>query len=225
MKILDKEKLTLKFKENKRLIIYSLIAGIVIFIAGFGFGENSASVKVNEQKLNYDELSDEITSGQITLKKTEDKIVELEKELIEVTGEVTKKETLIKEASDYESNRTVLQDEANKLGEDITSKKAEVKTLETQLASISGQIKEKEAAPIDLPAGTLIVGQDIPADRYKVTPIGRGSNFKVYDSAGNIVDNTIISSIEGHGVTEYLVYLIDGYILENSSPFKFTPIE
>lgn len=210
------------------------ISGIVIltFCFAFAIGKNSAQVPLNEKKLNYDELLSQIDTKEKELKDKEDKVEEKRQELMDVIEETTQKESIISEAEEFEVNKTKLEEELNSLSDQINTKKKDlealntgIKTKESELASVTGQVKEKEESPKQLSAGKFIVGTDIPADRYKVTPVGKGSNFAVYDSSGEILEHTIISSTPDHGVPEFIVYLQDGYILDNSAPFKFTPIE
>jgi hypothetical protein len=76
-----------------------------------------------------------------------------------------------------------------------------------------------------MPAGQLVVGKDIPAGRYKVTAIGRGDNFFVYNSSGENLVNTIIYSNSDLGVPEYVTLLSDGDVVDAHSPFKYQPVE
>ncbi|PKH10156.1 hypothetical protein CXF70_11425 [Planomicrobium sp. MB-3u-38] len=84
-------------------------------------------------------------------------------------------------------------------------------------------IKEKDEEPIQLSAGTFIVGQDVPPGRYKAEPVGRGSNFQTYDDSGSIDVNTILGGT--YGEAEYIFYVFDGYIIENHSTATLTPVE
>ncbi|MFE8697932.1 hypothetical protein ACFYKT_16445 [Cytobacillus sp. FJAT-53684] len=227
-----------KLSSKARLYLKCAMLLIVAMIF-YSIGEKSASTELSNEKVKYNELMN-------TINKKQNELSTLEKKKDDLNSEIkakTKENTTI--ASEVKENKTAF-DEAMKIIENKIAALEEIKTLEnrasakkteinnlsndieskkSELASVSGQIKEKQGAPKKLSAGTFIVGKDIPAGRYKVTPVGRGSNFAVYDSTGNIIENTIISSIPDHGVPEFIVYLDEVNIIKNHSPFLFTPIE
>ena len=123
-------------------------------------------------------------------------------------------------------------DELNKLNSELSASKGQITTIESdinakkdELASLENAIKVKKEEPVQLPAGQLVVGKDIQPGRYKVLPVGRGANFFVYDSNGNTIVNTIIYSNSDLGVSEYVTMLLDGYVIDAHSPFKYVPVE
>ncbi|MEK3806973.1 hypothetical protein MHB63_10560 [Bacillus sp. FSL H8-0547] len=101
----------------------------------------------------------------------------------------------------------------------------EIESKKKELSAIEGGIKEKKDAPKILPAGFFTVGKDIPEGRYKVVAVGQGSNFVVYDSTGGLIANTIIGNMEGLGVKEYVIGIVEGYMIEANDSFKFIPVE
>jgi len=206
--------------------------GLLILILGYGVGKSTASVPLDEGKVKYEELQQKIKEKEKELSDLNDEIEEKTEEKENILAEVTENKKTFDEAMKIIDNKVELLEEIKELETQISSKKSEIEKLNAdidsknaELAKVTGQIKEKEEAPKELSAGQFIVGQDIPAGRYKVVPIGRGSNFVVYDSSGQLFVNTIISNTSGHGVPEYVTYLNDGYIIDSSTPAKYIPVE
>ncbi|MBJ8042455.1 hypothetical protein JDS78_19645 [Bacillus cereus group sp. N17] len=85
--------------------------------------------------------------------------------------------------------------------------------------------KTQEAKPITLEAeGELIVDKDIPAGRYKVTPIGQGGGFIVRDSVRRLTVNKTLdsSSTGGEG---YVFSCYSGDKIKTQEAVKITPVE
>jgi hypothetical protein len=83
-------------------------------------------------------------------------------------------------------------------------------------------VEEAKSKPITLDAGRFVVGKDVPAGRYKVTPRGAGSNFVTYDTSGVPDVNTILGS---NGVPSYTFAVDDGYIIESEEPVTLTKVK
>jgi len=197
------------FYKNKWFKGGLVVLGLVF---SFGLGNSGAKIGLEEDKVNYTQLQDKIKGAE---------------------GQLQAKQDELKEAKDVIGKKDSAEADLKKVNDDISVKQGELKLVESvlaekraELATIESGIKEKKDAPKVLPAGQFIVGKDIPKGRYKVTTNGtRGSNFKVYDSSGSLVINTIISSLEGHGVKEYIALMGDGYIIDARDTFKYIPVE
>ena len=83
----------------------------------------------------------------------------------------------------------------------------------------------KKEAPKVLSSGQYIVGQDIPADRYRATNIGEGSNFFVYDENGEAIVNIILGDSSTGGSGDYVFFCDDGNIIQTEAQVKLIPVE
>ncbi|MEK4871592.1 hypothetical protein [Niallia sp. FSL W8-1348] len=191
---------------------------VIAMVSVYSIGSNNAKVVLNDKKMTIVELEDSIQAKQKEFNAVESQVKEINNELSE-------KQTEIKEGLSAINTLEINRNEASDLIDEIEGKKDEIANLDSQIQQLQGGIKEAKGKAVELPAGKFIVGKDIPENRYKVLPIGRGSNFAVFDENASVIDNTIISSSKGHGVPEYIVYLIDGYIIDAQSPFKYVPVE
>ena len=112
---------------------------------------------------------------------------------------------------------------------DLDSKKGDLKEIDGEIANknkdlekINQLIIEKGEEPIQLSAGKYIIGADVPAGRYKVMPIGRGSNFITYGANGRLDVNKILGA---HGEAEYIFFADDGGTIDSRSTVKLVPVE
>lgn len=228
---IETEKNTKKVFTKKRLIIVG--GALVLFFSAFAMGSSSAKVDIEEEKVSYEEIQEKIASATVNQKDYEAKVEELQDKIKSEEKKLKDKEKEVSEAFAAIENKSKIEEEANSIQKQIDSKRGEIKSLnkdieakKSELASIEGKIVEKKDAPVQLPAGQLVVGKDIQPGRYKVTAVGRGANFMVYDENGSNVVNTIIySNPTSGGVSEYVTHLFDGYIIDAHSGFKYTPVE
>lgn len=203
---------------KRKLTWIVFIVLVIALVSAYTFGNKNAKVVLNDKKATIVELEDHIQTKQKEFNS-------LESQVEEINTELSTKQKEIKEGLSAINTLEINKNAAIDLIDEIESKKDEIKDLDSQIKQLQGGIKEAEGKPIELPAGTFLVGKDIPENRYKVLPIGRGSNLQIYDESGSNVVNTIVSSTEGHGVPEYIVYLSEGYIIDAQSPFKYVPVE
>lgn len=89
-----------------------------------------------------------------------------------------------------------------------------------ELIALRGRIQRTKDAPIEMPAGQLVVGHDLPAGRYAV--VG-DSNFQVFAEDGDLKVNTILGG--DYGVKEYVCFLEDGDRIEARGADTFYRIE
>lgn len=203
----------------KRKITWTVFIVLVIaLVSAYAIGNKNAKVVLNDKKATIAQLEDHIQTKQKEFNS-------LELQVEEINNELSEKQKEIKEGLSAINTLEINRNEASDLINEIESKKDEIKDLDSQIKQLQEGIKEAEGKPIELAAGTFLVGKDIPENRYKVLPIGRGSNLQIYDDSGSNVVNTIVSSTDGHGVPEYIVYLEEGYIIDAQSPFKYVPVE
>lgn len=197
---------------------FIIVSAILILLIGWGLGESNAKETLDGEKVNYDELVNKI-------KNKEKELDSLIDEKDSILKEIDENKDLIEAAKNYKENKQTLDQEISTKTEEVKQLDSQITSKQSELASLTGKIQETGDAPKELPAGTFVVGKDIPAGRYKVLPVGRGSNFIVYDENGSNVVNTIVSSVEGHGVPEFVTYLFDNYIIEARSPFQYVPVK
>ncbi|QIZ41044.1 hypothetical protein BHV55_04945 [Bacillus sp. RZ2MS9] len=85
--------------------------------------------------------------------------------------------------------------------------------------------KTQEEKPITLEAeGELIVDKDIPAGRYRVTPIGQGGGFIVRDSVRRLTVNKTLDSISTGG-EGYVFSCYSGDKIKTQEAVKITLVE
>ena len=214
------QKTKLPWYKNKRnwIVIGAVLLGLIL---GDWLGSSTVAMQLEEEKVTYDELVAIISEKETELEELENKISQLSSERDSLQKEVDSNKEILADIEEYKANK----EEAEQLEEKISELNNQISEKEEELATLTGKIRETGEKPIELPAGKFIVGHDLPEGRYKILPIGRGSNFAAYNESGELVDNAIISSREGHGVPELVTFLFDGYIIEARSPFKYVPIE
>lgn len=220
---------------KKTLIKKSIIPAVAVIVflsVGYGIGTSNAKTELNGEKRKFEEVAKEVKSAKEALKVYEDQAKQVHVEIVTLNSDYSKRKAEFDEALKASQQKNALTDESAKLSSEIETKKSEIANLDTtiqtkknEVASLEQVIKEKKEAPIELPAGTFIVGKDLQPGRYKVVPVGRGSNFKVYNSGGTNLYSEIISSVPNHGVPEYIVFLSANDIIEARSPFKYVPVE
>ncbi len=205
---------------------------VILIVSGYGIGSSAAGTKIDGEKVKYDALVKKIEASEEKLeenekeiKRKQDAIKASKEEFAKVIGDITKERDNLALGRELFNKTVDLESEITESQGKLDGIKTEVVSAQSQLDSIQSAIKVKNEEPIQLPAGQLVVGKDIKAGRYKILPVGRGSNFALYDSSGSSIAHTIISSTAGHGVPEYVTLLSDGYIIDANSPFKYVPVE
>jgi len=225
--------LKLNSNQKKNIKRFALpIAAAILLFSSYGLGSSNASVTLDGEKAKYEKIQEKISIAKQDEAKLKDKIIELQGKVKEINTEYTERKKEFDEAEKIVENKENVMDELNKLNSELSASKGQITTIESdinakkdELASLENAIKVKKEEPVQLPAGQLVVGKDIQPGRYKVLPVGRGANFFVYDSNGNTIVNTIIYSNSDLGVSEYVTMLLDGYVIDAHSPFKYVPVE
>lgn len=210
--------------KNKNQKLFFIIGGFVIALAiGFIIGENSASEEINGEKVKYDDLVALIDEKEEELEKMDQQIEDIQKE-------IESKQSEIEEALKIIENHRMLQSELDEMQSQIESKQSEIASLEEQiqdkqkeLVAIEGEIKDTGDAPIELPSGTYIVGEDLPAKRYKATTNSSSGNFIVYSSGGDLKVNQILGT--SFGEPEHIFFAENGDKIETNIRVKLTPVE
>ncbi|KIL46427.1 hypothetical protein KP77_25540 [Jeotgalibacillus alimentarius] len=224
------------FKSKKFLSALVLLG---IFLLGTGVGNGYATVPLDDVKFNYDEAQNEVLTKQEAI---EDLEAELEAKQKEIESAESKHDSVLKNIEDdqekYDTAMTLYEDretlskEVKELTDNLESKQSQVagldETIDTkkaELSTVNERIKAAEGGPIELPAGKFVVGKDLPVGRYKVEPIGRGSNFATYDNEGYLDVNIILSADSSIGVSEYVTYMLADYLIESDTPAIYTPVQ
>lgn len=214
-----------------------LVAGLLFVLGiGYGMGNTNAAVPLGDKKFTYEEIEKEIATKESELaaiiteiEAKEDELEATNSKNDDVLDEIKENQAKFDEAMEISEKKKDLLAEIKKAEGQLSSKKEELSSLDSQissknddLAKVDQLIKEKEEEPVQLSAGTFIVGQDFPPGRYKAQPVGRGSNFAVYSDTGDLEVNTILGS---NGEAEYIFYAFDGYVIESRSTASLTPVE
>ncbi|PLR99583.1 hypothetical protein [Bacillus sp. T33-2] len=221
---------TKKVSRFKSKVFWLKVVGLLVLLSIFyNIGVSGAKITLEEKKVNYDELVKEIRAKEKEVDETKQKIADVEFELKEIEEEFNAKQAEFEEAKKVVENKQSIENDIAKLNSDLETKKGEIAAIDAnikakndELASITGQIQEKKDAPKQLPAGNFTVGKDIPAGRYKVVPVGQGSNFIVYSGSGRLKVNTILGSF---GVGEYVFDAAEGDNIQTEAPAKFIAVE
>ncbi|PLR95901.1 hypothetical protein [Bacillus sp. T33-2] len=224
---LDKVEVKSKFKSKGFWL--TVVAALVFGIIFYSIGVSSAKVTLEEKKVDYNQLVKAIEGKEGSLASIKEDIRQAESDLTAVQGEIKEQESAYAEAKKVIENRSALEAEVAKIQSDLGAKQTEIQNLENtieskkgELAGIEGQIREKKEAPKQLPAGHFVVGRDIAEGRYKVVPVGEGSNFVVYSAGGELKVNTILGS---WGVKEYVFFASEGDEIQSEAPTRFVPVE
>lgn len=185
-------------------ILFLVIGAITGFIRGYDIGYEAVNIEIDNAIVPYNELvnnTKELEKEYNDRKEELDEAIELSDKKSELDAQIIKKNK-----------------ELDLLNKDIAE-------ATSKLSELQGKITEKDEKPIELPAGQFIVGSDIPEGRYKVTPNGSGGNFFVDDSNGKLVVSQSIREDGEYSVSEYVIFLEDGYSIEAASPFNYIPIK
>lgn len=225
----DQESVVVPNKVDWKL--WGKVAGVVILLViSYIIGTNNAGAEIDGEKVKYDELIKIIDAKQDELSKANADLEDSQGQLEAVKEEISSNQVEIDRANEVLKNEETINEKIDDLNSQLAEKKFEVTQLDAsietkseELSRLEDGIVKKQEEPIVLPAGQFVVGKDIPAGRYLVTSVGRGSNFFVDDQNGSSVANQIIGTRTG--VSEYVVYLDTGYSIDANASFKFTPIE
>ncbi|WP_020154339.1 coiled-coil domain-containing protein [Caldibacillus debilis] len=194
----------------------------ILVILAFALGEMAghyvAGVKIDGKKVNYDQLVEEIKKKEKELSGVNDELERIKQELEANKEEYDKLQELA-------NNKDKLTTEVASAKSELDGLKSQINDAKKELNQLTGKIEEAKTKPINLPAGHFVVGTDIPEGRYKILPVGRGSNFFVYDENGDVVVNTIVTTVHDLGVPEYVTFLAKGYIIQAEAPFKYVPVK
>ncbi|MDW0113819.1 hypothetical protein QT711_11530 [Sporosarcina saromensis] len=216
-----------------------VVALVITLGIGSTIGRTSAKVPIEDKKVSYDELVEKLEKKEKELSSINDEITTRKKERSQLIEDQAKLKTEIKtqqiefdEALEIIKNKETVLAEIKSSETTLSSKQSELEEIENtittrkdELAKVEQLIVEKEEEPLELSAGQFFVGSDIPAGRYKITPVGRGSNFQTYDKDGRIDVNIILSNRDDFGLKEYITYLFDGYIIDTQTPARYQPVE
>jgi prefoldin subunit 5 len=210
----------MEFRKLKRVLIYGA-SGLVIFLLGIAIGASGSSGSSGPSGPSQKDINarmDELHKLNQQIDHLKQDLSDLQakhKDAFEVIQNKAKVEAKLKqEQAQLDSMKSKLAD----LNSQISSKQHELKT-------VTGQVERAKGAPKILQAGEYTVGKDIPAGRYKATPVGSGSNFVVYGTDGTPVVNTILGDNGGIGVPSYTFECEDGYIIKTEAPAKLTPVK
>ncbi|MFA2720642.1 hypothetical protein [Bacillus paranthracis] len=201
----------------KKIAIY-VVAGIAVLFIGSAIGSSGAKATIDKKQVSIADLDKEIKSKEAELNKQKDK----NKEVLDIIAHkdklVADTEKAQKQLDDKNKAVSVAQGELDKIS-------AKLKEKEDKLDAVTVGLIKAEGEPKTLGSGEYVVGKDVPAGRYKATPVGQGSNFVVYDRDGIAVVNTILGSSDTGGTGDYTFFCKDGNRIETHAPVKLVPVK
>jgi septal ring factor EnvC (AmiA/AmiB activator) len=235
-----------KFKENtdlKKKGQYLAIASVVVlFASGFIItgitNSRSQQTKIDKKVVTYQALSKDIEK--LSKKKDDltDDVNQLSSDKTSLNNQITDLQNKNKDVMTAIKNKKQLNDQVVEAKDNLSSAKSDISDAKDQLNSLNrkidsaktalaqakGEVTKAKSAPKTLGAGKYTVGNDIKAGRYKVTPVGQGSNFFVYGDGDetDVIVNTILGS---DGEPSYTFETSDGDVIQTEATVKLTPIE
>lgn len=213
---------------RKYQVLIFIIVSILLVAASHYIGNKTAVTKIDQEKLTYDEIKQEILEQEEELKGIKSDIVvarsnydAVSRDLKGVSDEYEEVQSIIAEKETFLEEKKKVQGEIDELKKKDENLKKSISDKKSELSSITGKIKEAKGQPKVLSAGKFIVGKDIPAGRYKAVPNGGFGNFFVNQGA----DVNIILGHGDFGESEYVFEAFDGDEIELTTSAKFIPIE
>jgi predicted RNase H-like nuclease (RuvC/YqgF family) len=212
----------------KKKIVWTVIGAAIVLLITYGIGTSTAKVDLGKEKVTHDDILQRINDKKEELESLTQKVGKKESEtrakIIDLENQLTGKEKEVNDSLELVKQKDSISAEIVKLKGDVSNLSETIKAKQKELNSLDTKIKAKKEAPISLGAGTYIVGKDVKAGRYKVVPVGRGSNFFVLDSSGVPTVNTILGN-DGFGVPDYVFSTEAGETIESHAPVKLIPVE
>jgi hypothetical protein len=207
-----------------------IVGAFVVMFIGVMIGSSGQETMLNDRVETVESLDvkvqgktnklEGISKEYETAKELVANIDKNEKELADVEAKLKDTQgTLDAELSD---GRAKIEADLAIVENGLKTKQAELDVVNEKLASATGQLQKAESQPITLSAGTYTVGQDVPAGRYTVTPVGEGSNFFVYGSSGYADVNTILGS---WGEDSYTFYTSAGDSIQTEAKVNLAPMK
>ncbi|WP_238594747.1 hypothetical protein [Caenibacillus caldisaponilyticus] len=206
------------FRRIAIIVVVIIVVAILInagYSSGYEAGQKNFRGKFNGKVASYNDVVQKLSDIEKEYKEKSDQLSQLQTELASKQNEYD-------ELKQLEANRDTMKQQVESAKDDLRELKSQISEAQDKLSSLRGQIDKANGAPIRLEAGKFTVGDDVKPGRYKVQPIGEGSNFIVYDSTGYPKVNTILGS---GGVPSYTFEAEDGDIIQNEAPAKLTPVK
>jgi len=210
-----------------QILIFIIISIILIAVSWF-IGSETATTKIEHEKVTYDEIIQKINDKEEELEGINSDIEVAQSNYESVSGDLTEVSDEFKEVQSIIAEKETIVDEKEKVQAALDELKKKDENLkksisdkESELSSITGKIKEAKGQPKILSAGKFIVGKDLPAGRYKAVPNGGFGNFIVNQG----MDVNIILGSGDFGESEYVFEAFDGDEIELTTSAKFIPIE
>ena len=196
----------MKMSKVKRYGLMLLLM-VIVFVLGSTVGTYGQDYQVENKQTSIKSLTKEVNS----LQKEKDKLAKDNKETI----------ALVKKRDSLEADVKELNSKYKKAETKYDVLKKKIVKKEDLLDSMVTKVIFAKSEPITLSAGQYVIGDDIPADRYRVESVGEGSNFVVESAEGDLKVNTILGS---SGNKTYTFFGETGDNLETQSDIKLTPI-
>lgn len=208
--------------QSKKAWIIAIVGVSVPLTISYSLGYASASVDINGKAANYKQLVKEIEKVNEQLKEKQDALAAQDRRLNDRKAEVDKVLALVDKQKDITADIDAKTKELDSMKNQISTLDSEIKAKQAELDKLTSVVIAKQEEPKQLSAGRYTVGIDVPAGRYKAVPVGRGSNFVVYSSMGDLKVNTIL----GDGwEKEYVFDAEEGDKIETESSVKLIPVQ
>lgn len=217
-----------KFFTKRRVIIG--VISIILISFFYNMGSSTAKIELDKEKVGYEDLVSKIKKKELELKDVGSKVSDAESKLKEIDSKYAEREEEFNKALEVVANIDKskgeldgVNSELNRKNTELTKVNGEIAEANTRLEKAKTGITQAEGQPKELVAGQYNVGTDVPAGRYQVTNIGRGTNFFVYQGGYAVVNTILGDGMVGSG--DYVFFAEDGQIIETHGKVRLTPVK
>jgi seryl-tRNA synthetase len=188
-----------------------------------GCNDAEAQVELDGDVLTYKKLDDNLEARKKELKELVDEKIESTRELDAIDEEIDGLREEIEEAIAIYNKREEINKELKTKEDSLKDLDEKISEKESELASITGQLKEVGEEPIILSAGHFVVGSDLPPGRYIAEPNrGRGNFFVRTDGRSKVA---VTLGDRDSNESEYVFFADEGETMELNTSVKFTKVE
>lgn len=209
------------FNRHQQVIIVGLILMLLISVlaywAGFVFGSNSARVELENEKLTYSEIVNEIET------KLDEKEI-IEKDIVKIKETLEENEEKYQEYKETEENHETIKDRLSENEEKLTEVTEELEEKQAELNRITGNIYEVKDVAYTLKPGDYKAGIDIELGRYTFSPIDTQVQLVVKNSIGT----KKVDEVLGYGINDvpnYTFDLAEGGTVKIDGTVQVQPLE
>lgn len=214
---------------NKKLwwtVASGVIVALAAFIIGYNVGDShgyaAKKAKIDGKTATYNELVSKIGGKKKELQDTKSKLKQTQEEYAQAAADLGGKQNQLSELETLKKNKDEIVGKVELSKDTLSDLKSQISDAKNKLATVTAGVQKADGEPKKLGAGIFYVGQDLQPGRYKVVPIGEGSNFAVWKPDGGLVASTILGD---GGVPSFVFTAMPNQKIENNAPAKFIPVK